>query len=249
MAALRAITFDVTGTLIYPPRVPEIYAEVLTRHGLEAPVHRIAELFPMVLEEMSCRVSPGIDRYRSHPDGSRGWWRDLLNRLCQYLEQPQPSPFAASELYHRFSQQEAWEIYPDVSSTLEALRGRGLALAVVSNFDDRLGRLLTHLDLTRYFDAVVFSFTLGVEKPDARLFEHALELLRVEPAEALHVGDRLREDVEGALGAGMAAVRVDRSETPRAESPGVPHLVPCVRSLEELTTTLDDLAAAARAVC
>lgn len=249
MAAFGAVTFDVTGTLIHPPRVPEIYAEVLSRHGIRAPVERVAELFPLVLEEMSCRVSPGVDRYRAHPDGPQGWWKDLLNRLCRYLEQPEPSPFAAAELYHRFSQREAWEIYPDVRPTLEALRRRGLALAVISNFDDRLGRLLTHLDLVRYFDAVVFSFTLGVEKPDGRLFRHTLELLRVSPAEALHVGDRPREDVEGALGVGMAALWLDRSDPVAAEGPTKPALVPTVRTLAAVPETLDGLAAEAQAVC
>jgi putative hydrolase of the HAD superfamily len=249
MAPLRAITFDVTGTLIHTPRVFEIYSQVLSRHGFDAPVEHVAELFPLVMDEMSCRVTPGVDRFRAHPDGPRGWWQDVLDRLCQYLEQPTPTPFAAAELYHRFSQADAWEVYPDTRPVLEALRRRGLALAVVSNWDDRLGRLLTHLDLVRHFDAVVFSYALGIEKPDGRLFAHALDLLGVRPEEALHVGDRLREDVEGALGAGLAARRVERSPGASPRRAGVPELVPCLRSLHDLPRHLDDLADTAKAVC
>jgi len=47
---------------------------------------------------------------------------------------------------------------------------------------------------------------VGYKKPDSRIFEHALRLARVQPHEALFVGDRLDIDVEGARAAGMHAV-------------------------------------------
>lgn len=213
MTELRAITFDVTGTLIHSPRVAEIYAEVLTRHGLKTTPHEVRELLPVVWQEMACRTSLGVDRFLAHPQGARGWWRDFLDRLCEYLGTEAPTRFTAAELYHRFSQADAWEVFPDVRESLARLQGMGVSLAVVSNWDDRLGRLLTHLDLTRYFDAIVFSAALGVEKPDPRIFAYALELLDVAPEAAMHVGDDRRQDVEGALAAGMHALHLVRSET------------------------------------
>lgn len=213
MTELRAITFDVTGTLIHTPRVAEIYEDVLRRHGLTVPADRICHFLPLVWQEMQCRVELGVDRFLAHPNGARGWWRDFLDRLCQYLETEPPTRFTAAELYHRFCQADAWEVYPDVRESLARLQAMGLSLAVVSNWDDRLGRLLTHLDLTRYFDAIVFSAALGVEKPDPRIFGYALELLDVAPDAALHVGDDRRCDVEGALAAGMHALHLVRSES------------------------------------
>ena len=213
MTRLRAITFDVTGTLIHAPRVAEIYAEVLQRHGLDATPETVREFLPVVWQEMACRTELGVDRFLAHPEGARGWWRDFLRRLCEYLDTGPPTRFTASELYHRFSQADSWEVYPDVRETLGRLQNDlGLSLAVVSNWDDRLGRLLTHLDLIGYFDAVVFSAAIGVEKPDPRIFRYALELLDVAPEEALHVGDDQRQDVEGALAAGMHALLLVRSE-------------------------------------
>ena len=88
---------------------------------------------------------------------------------------------------------------------------------MVSNWDERLPPLLDDLGLGRRFDAVVYSAAVGVEKPDPRIFLHALERLGVEPEDAVHVGDSAREDVEGALAAGMEALHLVR--------PGAPSLI------------------------
>lgn len=217
------MTFDVTGTLLHCPRLAEIYAEVLQRHGIGVDAEEVETWFPVVWEEMSCRTELGRDRFSSHPRGARGWWEDLLRRLCAYLREdrflqdrpaslPEPTRFTAAELYHRFARPEAWEVYPDVRPTLSALQGSGLALGVVSNWDERLGPLLTRLDLIRHFDALVVSSRVGMEKPDPRIFRHALELLEVPPEAATHVGDNLTEDVEGALAAGMSAFHLVRGK-------------------------------------
>ena len=213
----RAITFDVTRTLIHSPRLIEIYREVLARHGIEAPAAEVRRLMPVVWQELDCRAEVGRDRFSAHPEGPRGWWRRFLERLCEHLGAPPPSPFAAAELYHRFGRAEAWEVYPEVPGTLTALSRLGLRLAVVSNWDERLPPLLDDLGLGRRFDAVVYSAAVGVEKPDPRIFLHALERLGVAAEESVHVGNSVREDVEGALAAGMEALHLVR--------PGAPSLV------------------------
>jgi putative hydrolase of the HAD superfamily len=210
----RAITFDATRTLIHSPRLIEIYREVLERHGIEAPAAEVRRLIPVVWQEMDCRTEIGRDRFSAHPEGPRGWWRRFLERLCEHLGSPALSPFAAAELYHRFGRAEAWEVYPEVPATLDALSRLGLRMAVVSNWDERLPPLLDSLGIGRRFDAVVFSAAVGVEKPDPRIFRHALERLGVPPEEAVHVGDSVREDVEGALAAGMEALHLVRPGAP-----------------------------------
>lgn len=213
----RAITFDVTRTLIHSPRLIEIYREVLARHGIVTPAAEVRRLMPVVWQELDCRAEVGRDRFSAHPEGPRGWWRRFLERLCEHLGAPSPSPFAAAELYHRFGRAEAWEVYPEVSATLTALARLGLRLAVVGNWDERLPPLLDDLGLGRRFDAVVYSAAVGIEKPDPRIFLHALERLGVAPEDAVHVGDSAREDVEGALAAGMEALHLVR--------PGAPSLI------------------------
>jgi len=208
---MRAITFDVTNTLIHCPRVVEIYAEVLDRHGVDTSVEEVGRWIPVVWQEFACRTEVGRERFSTHPEGAQGWWRDFLYRLCDYLESPRrPTRFTAAELYHRFARADAWEIYPEVRPTLAALQDMGVALAVISNWDDRLGPLLTRLDLTRYFDALVVSVRVGLEKPDPRIFQYALDLLEVPAEAAAHVGDSAQEDVEGALSVGMKAFHLVR---------------------------------------
>lgn len=207
---LEALTFDVTGTLIHSPRLGALYAEVLNRHGVAVESDEAARLVRQVWQELACLADPARDRFMSHPDGPKGWWRRFLDRLCEHLGAPPPSPFAAAELFHRFATPEAWEVYPEVPAVLAELHAAGLRLGVVSNWDPRLPELLERLDLARWFDAIVTSSEAGVEKPDARIFRRAVERLGVSPAGALHVGDSRLQDVEGAVAAGLRALHLDR---------------------------------------
>ncbi len=207
---IEAVTFDVTNTLIHSPRLGELYAEVLSRHGVAVTPDAAARLVREVWQELACLAERGRDRFTAHPGGPRGWWKRFLERMCERLEVPPPSPFAAAELFHRFATPEAWEVFPEVPAVLARLRARGLRLAVVSNWDPRLPDLLESLGLARSFDAIVYSSEVGVEKPDPRIFLSALSRLKVEPAAALHVGDGKVEDAEGAAAAGLHALHLDR---------------------------------------
>ena len=149
---LRAVTFDATGTLLHSPRRGEIYAETLERHGVAVTPAEAERLIRLVWQELACRADPAYDRFAAHPEGPRGWWARFLERLCEHLGAPPPSRFAAAELYHRFAQPEAWEVYPEVPAVLENLRARELKLAVIANWDDRLPPLLAALDLADYFE-------------------------------------------------------------------------------------------------
>ena len=209
--AIRLITFDVGGTLIHPdPPVGAVYAEVLTRRGFpcrEAEVERAFE----ESWEAAAGGSQAEERYSRAPHGERGYWRELLRDTVRRLGGSQVPAGAADELFERFAHAECWKVYAEVFDTLAALERRGLKMAVVSNWDSRLPALLRELGLRRHFGPLVVSALEGVEKPDAHLFRLAAERGGVRPAEVLHVGDRHREDVQGAIGAGLAGLRIDRS--------------------------------------
>lgn len=210
---VRAVTLDVTHTLLECPRLGDIYAEVLARHGVNVDSGGVRRTIPIVWKELSCSAPAPFDRFEAHPDGARGWWRRFIERTCELLEAERPSRFAAAELFDRFAQPESWRVFPEVPETLAALRERGYRLAVVSNWDRRLPDLLDRLGLAGHFEAIVVSAAVGREKPDPAIFHAALGALGVEPAAAVHVGDHRREDVEGALAVGMQALHLDRSGT------------------------------------
>jgi HAD superfamily hydrolase (TIGR01509 family) len=96
--------------------------------------------------------------------------------------------------------------------SLSRLRRAGLLLGVVSNSDGRVEEALRAAGLREYFDVVVDSGLMGVEKPDPRIFHAALATLGVRPEEALYVGDLYEVDVVGARAAGIEAVLLGQPE-------------------------------------
>jgi putative hydrolase of the HAD superfamily len=93
---------------------------------------------------------------------------------------------------------------------LDALRERGLLLAIVSNTPQPawlLEPLLELQGLVARVDAVVLSSEVGKRKPHAAIFERALAELGIAAEEALFVGDRLYHDVLGAARVGMRTVQ------------------------------------------
>jgi HAD superfamily hydrolase (TIGR01549 family) len=102
-----------------------------------------------------------------------------------------------------------WGSVPESTRTaLARLKGGGFLLGVVSNSEGRVEEALEAAGLREYFDVVVDSGVLGIEKPDPRIFQAALQALRVAPEEALYVGDLYEIDVLGAQSAGIEAVLI-----------------------------------------
>lgn len=99
-----------------------------------------------------------------------------------------------------------FEAIPGAVAVLDDLRGRGIALAMVSNWDCALPGTIERLGLGHLFQTVVASAVAGAEKPDPRIFRVALERLGVEPARALHIGDEANDE-QGAAAAGMRFAR------------------------------------------
>ena len=121
--------------------------------------------------------------------------------------------------------------YPDVVPALTALRGEGRRLVIVSNWDCSLPEWLGPPGLLALVDGVVTSADVGAAKPDPRIFRRGLELAGGRPQDAVHVGDSVANDVEGARALGIRAVLLQRAGDPPA---GVDH----IRSLVELPSLL-----------
>lgn len=100
-------------------------------------------------------------------------------------------------------------VLPGVREALRDLKDAQLTLVAVSNSDGTVERALRQVGLLQWFDAVVDSTIVGFEKPDPRIFEHALRLVDANPIRTLHVGDLYEIDVKGAQAAGIHAALVD----------------------------------------
>jgi putative hydrolase of the HAD superfamily len=214
--ALRAITFDVTGTLLVPRALGRLYSQVLERHGVAVPAAAVEERFRQVLDEQRVVADAYRDPYCTHPRGARGFWSDVVARVLALQGLPPPSPFAVAELWERFRRADAWRVLPGVEEALHELRRRGLRLGVVANWDERLEEVLRAVGLLPCFDAVVSSSSVGWAKPHPAIFREALRRLGVEPHEALHIGDDPLRDVEGARAAGLSALLAGGRDAPLA---------------------------------
>jgi HAD superfamily hydrolase (TIGR01549 family) len=100
-------------------------------------------------------------------------------------------------------------MHDDTPDVLGALRGRGYTLGVVSNADGRVAAALAAGGLAPHFTAVIDSHVVGVEKPDARIFQLALGACGARPEQTVFVGDIYEIDVQGARNAGIAALLLD----------------------------------------
>jgi putative hydrolase of the HAD superfamily len=118
--------------------------------------------------------------------------------------------------------------YPDAVPALTDARRRGLTLIAVSNWDSSLPEVLDRAGVAALLDGVITSAVVGAAKPDPVIFRAALARAGVTAAEAIHVGDSLEEDVDGARAAGLRAVWLDRLEV------GANIDVPTITSLTEL---------------
>lgn len=110
-------------------------------------------------------------------------------------------------LYRMHGERHLWcSVAEDTCAALDRLRQAGLRLGIISNSDGRVALALEAAGLRDYFDVVVDSVLVGVEKPDPAIFRAALEALEIAPEDALYVGDLYEVDVVGARAAGMNAV-------------------------------------------
>jgi putative hydrolase of the HAD superfamily len=220
---------DALGTLLeLRPPAPRLRRELHRRFGIEV---------SQPLAERA--IAAEIAYYRAHLEEGRdevslaalrGRCAEVLARELE-LAPGAPAP-GGPEMVEALLASLQFSVFADVPNALAELKGRGVRLVVVSNWDVSLADVLGRLGVTRWLDGVVNCAEVGVRKPDPAVFERGLALAGVGPAQALHVGDSPDEDVQGALGAGIEPVLITREgRDRRASSEGV---IATIRSLREL---------------
>ncbi|MCP9849861.1 HAD-IA family hydrolase [Cyanobium sp. Morenito 9A2] len=204
---VRGLLFDAMGTLIgLRASVGSTYATAAAGHGLELDAAAIDRAFGPVLRQASPLAFPGLEG-PALLEAERHWWGDRIDETLRAAGGG-PTPEALRhELFERYADPTLWRVYPGVSEQLERWNARGLALAVVSNFDSRLLPLLEGLGLAPWFKAVVVSSAAGAAKPDPLPFQRALKALGLEPPQVWHVGDS-PEDEAGAHAAGLRCLLI-----------------------------------------
>ena len=219
----RACIFDAGGTLVHPdwPRLAALAADVSGRSFDAVAIERaMKEMLKEIGSEMQREATPSPDERRPHWTFRRtyrslGLEEDVCERIIELLD--------ATHV-----ERHVWcRLDPEAPGVIEALKSRGLLVGVISNTED--GRLRDALEaggLAIEFDLMLDSHLLGMRKPDAAIFRHALEILGVEPREAAYVGDSYAHDALAARAVGMYGILLDpldlhpESVCPRVKSLG-----------------------------
>ncbi|HKF44298.1 MAG TPA: HAD-IA family hydrolase [Thermoanaerobaculia bacterium] len=226
---IRAVFFDAGATLIQPdPPVEVVYAREFSNGEVRFSDEDLTRALTRAWEQVHAEQTS--DRYGG-VRGEPGFWKTFLNRVRGHLDGGTVAPEVFVRLASHFSNPGSWRIYEDVVGTLDALEKSGHLLAVVSNWDSQLPRLLESLGLASRFKTISVSAIEESGKPGPEIFRRTCARLGVSPAEALHVGDSVVEDYEGARAAGLSALLLDRPGR-FTDRPA------CIRSLEELPSRL-----------
>jgi len=248
MQPVRAILFDFGHTLVDFQRTQEALHAAYEQ--IRARIEAVAYMEVPELLDLVERVAGGVDRLVAESYEQRrmeevaqaemfrqalsGIGFDLPDDVIEHIVALDHSAYSNSIT-----------VEPEVLATLEELRRAGYRMGLVSNISlrpDLMRADLERMGLAQYLDATVFSSEVGVRKPDPRIFQEALDRLRVEPPETVFVGDRLYDDVSGAQAVGMRSVltRQFRQEDDPEYAPDA-----MIEHLSELPKALGRMAASA----
>jgi len=208
-ARLRAVLFDAVGTLIeLREPVGATYSRLAAEFGARVPVALLEEAFARCLAAAKPLVFPGEPLVRAEVLEREGWRRlvDDTFRSADGTSLPRPFDAFFERLFEHYAGSEAWALRPAARETLLALRSRGLATGIVSNFDQRLRRVLASLGIHHLFHAIVLPADVGAAKPERALFDAALKRLGLAGDQVAYVGDHAVLDIEASRGAGLRPV-------------------------------------------
>jgi HAD superfamily hydrolase (TIGR01509 family) len=201
---IDTVFIDAGGVLVNPNW--ERVAAALRAQGIDADAAQLA-----AGEPAAKRVLDDPARVRSSDDRSRAgaFWSLVLEHAG--IDAPPAArarAFVEIDAYHQTHN--LWEnVLPGVAQALALLRANGYRRVLVSNSNGTVIAKLERLELAAFFDVMIDSHEVGVEKPDPRIFDIALARSGARAAQVVHVGDLYEIDVIGARAAGLAAVLLD----------------------------------------
>uniref|UniRef100_A0A1B6LGF6 Haloacid dehalogenase-like hydrolase domain-containing protein 3 n=1 Tax=Graphocephala atropunctata TaxID=36148 RepID=A0A1B6LGF6_9HEMI len=203
---LKLITFDVTGTLLaLRESVGLQYAKVGLHHGINAPPDELSKQFYSVFKKLLIQ----------HPNfgesdiGWQEWWRQLVFHTFQdslpskNLDKSPALDRISLDLIEAYKTTECWKLAEGTTSLLDKLSNTSLRLGVISNYDPRLEDILKGLNIHKYFNFVLTSYSAKCQKPDPAIFKIVEDMNKdLMQNEIMHIGDNPKLDFMGAKGAG-----------------------------------------------
>jgi putative hydrolase of the HAD superfamily len=222
---LRAIFFDAGNTLIHMDY--DAIAAALRREGVVVRAVDVQRAEWRARVRLDATFQPGAST--EHPSTGERYLAFLLEELGVASPATRAALIAWRRAYNL--PRGLWTVAePEAEVALALARRSGLLTAVISNSNGTIAEILDGLGLTRHLDFVIDSSTVGVEKPDPRIFQLALARAEVEPGQAAYIGDLYSIDVLGARAAGLHAILMDPGHCwPPRDCPTAPTVLDAVR--------------------
>lgn len=201
---MKAVFFDAGGTLIHIdyPRIGAAIKQVL---GRDVPADAWVAADYAGRDAVERAMAAG----EAQADTSR--WRVHFSAMLEAIglskddfDTVTPVVMASHRHMHLWC-----GVQPGTAEALAALKAAGYFVAVISNADGTVEKLLTGAGLTPHLRFIVDSGLVGVEKPNRKIFDIALEKAGVSAAESYYVGDLFPVDVVGARNAGLTPILLD----------------------------------------
>ncbi len=232
---IRAVFLDAGNTLVFP-RLEDLIAD-LKEHGHSATPDDFYAAERLAKQKLDDWLWPQIRRGELPKQVDYYYWAEYLHEFTRRLGAPESEPGELTKrLIKSFQNLQLWSrVMPDTPAFLEGLVAQGYFLGVISNSIGTLEGQLVRLGLARYFQAILDSAIVGIQKPHPGIFKLALQRAGVEGSEAVFVGDTYATDVGGAQLAGLTGVLMDGvGAYPDAACPRISALPELARILEGL---------------
>jgi putative hydrolase of the HAD superfamily len=226
---IQAVFFDVDFTLIYPGPTfrGEGYRRFAERYGMAVDVD--------AFDRAVASAAPILDSPASAAYDVEIFVRYTRQILEQMGARGTRLDACAREIYAEWAACQHFELYDDVAPALRTLSGAGLRIGLISNSHRCLASFQSHFELEGLIACAVSSSEHGLMKPHPSIFRAALDLANVSAGESLMVGDSVRQDIDGALAAGMRAILLHRGAGPHPLAPEIAERgIPIIRSLIEM---------------
>lgn len=237
-STIQVIFFDAADTLFHVQgSVADIYLTHAVQFGFQEQADSLAAIrqaFSRAFREAPPPIF-AVTEPTQLKHSERLWWFDIVHNVFYRVGMFERFDDFFERVFEVFDDPSSWRLFPETAPTLARLKSQGFELGIISNFDTRLFSVLRGLGIADAFDTVTISSLAQAAKPAPKIFQLALDKHAVDPHEALHVGDSLRDDVEGAAGAGLQALLLDR----RSQSTTLPSGAVRITSLDEIPTWLE----------
>jgi HAD superfamily hydrolase (TIGR01549 family) len=186
MANIKAVVFDLYGTLIHITNEIRPYSQLFSRMSIE--------------------------NSEESKQARRIAMTESFDSLSAYVKKIKPESKIDLSLYEREigKEKSSVRIFSETKKVLRELRKREIKVGLISNLASPYKSPFYEFGLEKYFNEVIFSCDVGFRKPEKEIYQIMIERLGVNSKEILMTGDKVFADVDGPKSVRMNAVHLDR---------------------------------------